>query len=140
MPKLKAPTTQQWTRLLDKHMGKLVRESTNKCDHCGKQYERLEWCHIISRTNKTLRWDIFNALRMDSRCHRFFWHEQPLQATEWFKNKYSVRYKYLMQAKNVILKRTPEDYKEILTAIKEKRVKDLISVPSLLLDNNHETV
>lgn len=132
MPKLKNPTTRQWIRLLDKAMGKLVRESTDTCDHCGGNYKRIEWCHVISRTNKTLRWDIMNALRMDSRCHRFFWHDNPLEATRWFKKKYPVRYTYLMVAKNKILRRTDSDYKELLKSIKNKNVKKLVAVPELL--------
>jgi hypothetical protein len=33
-----------------------------------------------------------------------WWHHEPLEAITWFMNKYPTRYKYLMKAKNEILK------------------------------------
>lgn len=123
MPKKKR-TIRQWIRLLDREMGALVR-SKKFCDHCGGEYERMEWCHVIGRSNKTLRWDILNALTMDARCHKWWWHENPLESAKWFREKYPGRYEYLMKAKNVVLRRTDEDYQKILDAIRNKEIDKL---------------
>lgn len=109
---------------LDSAMSNLVR-SRGVCDHCGRQGVTYDWSHVISRSNKTLRWDIFNALCLCFQCHKFFWHEQPLLAAEWFRSKYPSRYEYLLLAKNIIVKRTEEDYKNLYRAIINKDIDKL---------------
>lgn len=126
MPRAKKGSISWYTKQLDKEMGQLVR-SKGFCERCGRRYDRLEWCHVIGRANKTLRWDIMNALCMDGRCHRFWFHENPLEATEWFAKKFPNRYAYLMRNKNKIVKRTVEDYEQLLDDIKNKRLKKLVT-------------
>lgn len=108
-----------WKKHLDPLMSKLVREK-GICDRCGSTNIKFDWSHVVSRINLTLRWDIINSMCLCFRCHRFFWHEEPLQSAEWFKQKYPGRYEYLLKVKNLIIKRTEQDYIELREAIKNK--------------------
>jgi hypothetical protein len=105
-------------------MSKLVREK-GYCERCGRTDTSFDWSHIVGRKNLTLRWDILNGLCLCFQCHRFFWHEEPLEAHNWFKEKFPERYEYLLRAKNVILNRTEEDYKELYQAILNKDIQKL---------------
>ena len=66
------------------------------CQKCGRSYDKMDTSHVISRRNKRLRWDLKNLKLLCSRCHRFWWHDSPLEAEEWFSGKYPDRYNYIM--------------------------------------------
>lgn len=64
---------------LDKVFSKLIREH-GKCVRCGTT-DNLQCCHIYSRANRAVRWDVDNALCMCAGCH--FWaHQSPLEFAE----------------------------------------------------------
>ena len=112
----KVKSKKSWYNKLDKAMGELIR-SKKQCEWCGSTTNQMQWSHVVSRGNKALRWDIMNSLCLCSYCHRFKWHENPLDAMEWFKTKYPERYEYLLWAKNKYADYTEDDYKVILEAI-----------------------
>jgi hypothetical protein len=132
--KPKVHTQRYWKRRLDPPMSKLIR-SKGFCEKCGRRGEikMFDDAHVVGRKNLTLRWDILNHLCLCFQCHRFFWHEEPLEAATWFKQKYPERYQYLLKAKNIVLARFETDYKNLLTAIEEKDFDRLI-VPKEALD------
>lgn|SRR5512135_709457 len=78
----------------DKAWGKVIR-SVGACQKCGKR-ETLQAAHIISRKHFALRWDLLNGLCLCYGCHFHFAHKEPLLFTEWIKEYYPNRYKYLM--------------------------------------------
>lgn len=126
----------RWKPKLDKEFSLLVR-SLGYCEYCKKTNVSLHCAHIISRSNITLRWDIFNALCLCNGCHTFGWHKNPLIYIDWFKSKYPERYEYLLRVKNLILKRKEEDLQKIFEAIQARNFEGLI-LPKTLLDTLHE--
>lgn len=119
-PKVKPKSWKWWRNKLDEAMGKLVREK-KRCEWCGSVTNQMHWAHVIGRTNKTLRWDIFNGMCLCAYCHEWRWHQSPLEAVEWFKSKYPERYDYLMEAKNIVWDWTEDDYRIRLEAIQNKQ-------------------
>lgn len=113
-----------WKNKLDPEFSKLIRQK-GRCERCGST-NTLQCAHVITRVNKILRWDILNALCLCFRCHKFFWHDNPLEATQWFQLNFPERYKYLMEVKNTIIQRTDEDYKLLLEDIKDRNFQKLI--------------
>ena len=69
---------------------------------------------------------------MCSRCHIWWWHDEPTESGAWFKKKFPGRYDYLLQAKNVKRKWTIDDLYEIREAVKKKDLKKLILSPDEL--------
>jgi len=97
------------------------------CAVCGKKFDKMDCSHILSRnTAEHLRFDFYNTLPKCSRCHRWFWHENPLEAASWFKDHYPDRYDYLMFARNLVRGWTVEELHEIRKAIEEKDFQSLI--------------
>jgi hypothetical protein len=129
-------TQRYWKHKLDPAMSRLIR-SKLFCEKCGRRGEitTFDDAHVVGRKNLTLRWDILNHLCLCFQCHRFFWHEEPLESSEWFKKKFPERYQYLLKAKNVTLRRFEEDFKNLLLAIENKDFDKLI-VPKEALDNS----
>lgn len=84
----------------DKLFSEVIR-SRGECEKCGSK-TNLQCAHIISRTNKHLRWDESNALCLCFRCHFFWFHRNPLDAVEWIKKYYPIRYEFLLREKNII--------------------------------------
>ena len=82
---------------LDKLCREVIRIRDNKtCQKCGKGYDKMDCSHVIPRGNKRLRWDLKNLKQLCSRCHIWWWHDSPLEARRWFKDKFPDRYQYLM--------------------------------------------
>lgn len=125
--KPKIHTQRYWKHKLDPEMSRLVR-SKGFCEKCMRRGEitMFDDAHVVGRKNLTLRWDILNHLCLCFQCHRFFWHEEPLEAAKWFQEKYPERYKYLMAVKNNIVKRTEEDYENLLQTIRNKDFRKLV--------------
>lgn len=107
-------------------MSNLVRQK-GFCERCGKtEHHLLQHAHVIPRTNLFLRWDIFNALCLCYSCHLFWAHKNPLEFTEWFKNRYPERYAYLMAHKNRTRKWLRQDYEKLFNDIENKNLNNLI--------------
>lgn len=124
MPKLKSISW--YKKKCDEELSRLVREK-GFCERCGKTDKQfLQHAHVIPRTNSTLRWDIINALCLCYSCHIFFWHKNPLDASNWFRDKFPARYEYLQATRNKYVKRTQEDYQILLQEIRAKNLKNLV--------------
>ena len=117
-----------WIKECDKAYAELIR-SKGKCEWCGGN-SLLQCSHVIPRTNKALRWDIFNGLCLCYFCHLHVWHKDPLKSITWFSEKYPERYNYLMENRNKLLKRLPEDYEKLIKNIKERNFRSLVTFPS----------
>jgi hypothetical protein len=77
---VKKPSKKGLTRKLDKLCSEIVR-SKGYCEKC-KLTETLQCCHIFSRKNRSVRWDLINLLSLCAKCH--FWsHQNPVLFTEW---------------------------------------------------------
>ena len=68
-PKKKVSLVKQ----LDKLAGEIVR-SRGKCLNCGSS-ERLQWCHIVTRGAKRIRWSLDNSVCLCHPCHFLFTHQ-----------------------------------------------------------------
>jgi len=68
------------------------------CQRCGKQ-ERgsiMHGSHVYPvSSGNLLRWDIMNIKALCYGCHLQWWHLNPLEAAEWFNDKFPERAKYL---------------------------------------------
>jgi len=104
----------------DKEFSLLIREH-GRCEKCGKS-EGLQCAHIIGRRNMMLRWDPMNALCFCVGCHLYWQHKEPLQFTDWFRERHEERYNYLMMKKNKIIKRSKYDYEVLLNNLKRREV------------------
>lgn len=106
----KLPNKRHLIRKLDSYWSQKIR-SKGKCERCGLTNKRLEMAHIISRNNKTLRWDESNLLCLCTTCH--FWaHQNPLGFADFVRINYPKRYTYLMEFKGRLTKYTAKDLKE----------------------------
>jgi 5-methylcytosine-specific restriction endonuclease McrA len=76
------------------------------CQKCGKKVSKSDahTGHIIPRSKgNALRWYLDNLILFCFHCHIFWWHKNPLEAAEWFKEKYPEIYEYLNDHKNDIV-------------------------------------
>jgi 5-methylcytosine-specific restriction endonuclease McrA len=104
MKKTKLPVSK-----IKKQCDKLVKEivSIRDKDICQKCGERVygsnrQRSHVIpvSAGNK-LSFDPINLKVLCMHCHLYWWHKNPLEAREWFKEKFPTRYEYLMFHKGI---------------------------------------
>ena len=85
----------------------------------------LQCAHVVSRKNLTLRWDPINALCLCKVCHIYWQHKEPLEFTDWFREKFPGRNTYIMVTKNILMKRNLDQYKELLKDIKARDIRKL---------------
>lgn len=81
-------------KLMKRRLDALARRLTFErdsycCCHCGS-YQRIQWCHVVSRRYLSTRWDSNNLLTLCAGCH-LWWHHQPLESANWFQQKYPRR-------------------------------------------------
>ena len=115
-----------WHARLDKKLGIWLRETNKECAVCHKQFD-LEVSHILPKGRyQGLRYDPMNFLALCGGCHRWFWHDNPLQAGKWFETTYPERKVYLDEAKKIIVKRDLEYYKKVEKALDERNILDLL--------------
>lgn len=98
---MKKTLRKQLITKLDKLSKEIVRQRDgNICQHCGKFVEgsNRHVSHVIpvSAGNK-LRWDVMNMKILCYHCHINWWHKNPIDAYEWFINKYPDRWEYLQR-------------------------------------------
>ena len=107
------------TNKLDKLASILVR-SKGKCVRCGNdQYEKLQCCHIYSRTYRSVRWYLDNLLCLCAGCH-FWGHKNPLEFAEFVKNYLGeLRYEQLKSVAISTKKWTIEELKQLKKAFQK---------------------
>jgi len=72
-----------------------VIERDKCCVRCGGT-KGLQAAHILPKGKyPRLRFDPFNIMAMDTGCHLFFWHKDPLSAWKWFEEKYPGKHDQL---------------------------------------------
>jgi len=94
-----------------------------KCQKCGKHVEgkAAHTSHVIPKSHGfNLRFDLNNLKILCFHHHINWWHKNPVESGEWFKNKFPERWEYLEQNKNKIIKRTLDDYKELEIYLRNK--------------------
>jgi len=105
------------------------------CAKCGQTFPVMQCSHIHSiGAYPNLRFDVMNVLPLCGRHHNFWWHLEPSESWDWFKENHPGRYQYLLKAKNKVVQRKRDDYIQIRKWIKEKNVRKLVIAPELLLD------
>lgn len=76
----------------------------NNCVHCGKWVEgsNRQASHVIPvSAGSGLKWDVQNMKVLCMHCHLQWWHKNPIEAGEWFKEKYPERWAYLQTVPRV---------------------------------------
>lgn len=90
---------------LDELAGEYVkRRDKHICQHCGKYVEGTNEhvSHVIPRSaGHKLRWDYKNLKILCFRCHINWWHKNPIESGEWFKEKFPERHKYLQKNRGI---------------------------------------
>ena len=109
---MKKRTAGQWQSYFDKLFGKAIR-GRGRCEHCGKVDGTLQTSHIYSRNAKETRWYLENALCFCAGCH-FWWHQSPVDATEWLKKYYGIkRYEALKKCHRITKQWSEQDYLKV---------------------------
>jgi len=91
------------------------------CQKCGKEVTGLgaHASHVIPvSASQFLRFDLQNLKCLCYHCHFNWWHKNPLEASEWFKNKFPERHEYLQNNKHTIDQRTKEELLELINKYK----------------------
>jgi hypothetical protein len=86
----------------------------HKCVVQGCTRTNIQWCHVISRTYKSIQWDLDNNLTMCA-GHHLAWHQDPREWGKWFAENYPARDEYLTIRKRLKMK---IDRKELLIALR----------------------
>jgi len=95
----------------DDQFSKAVRLRDGGCLVCGN--ERTECAHIVGRREKSVRWDMMNAVALCHWHHRHFT-ENPLDFTEWLRLTLGEAHlEILREKRRHHLKTTKELRKEI---------------------------
>ena len=107
-------------RKLDKIVSEIVR-SQGRCVRCGK-VENLQCCHIFSRANRAVRWDLDNLLCMCAGCH--FWsHANPTLFAEFVKTHLGDKYNTLKDHAKAIRKRALWELEELYLSFQKLKDK-----------------
>lgn len=76
-----------------------IKRDTGICQHCGKLKSAgyvMHGSHIYPEGRyKSMSADIDNILCLCFYCHFYWWHKNPLEASEWFKEKFQNLYQIL---------------------------------------------
>ena len=92
----------------------LVRERVyardgHKCVRCGGE-SALTPSHVYPKGRyQNIRWLDVNILTMCWPCHRYFWHDNPPEAMEWFEKHWSDRLRLLRTLKDTMPKPNLKD-------------------------------
>lgn len=105
----------------------------NPCVKCAQLFPIMQCSHIHSIGScPNLRFDPMNALPMCGRHHMFWWHLEPAESWDWFKERFPGRYAYLEKARNKPIKWTQERLLDVRQKIKNRDLKGLLIAPELL--------
>jgi len=112
------PSKKTLTAKLDRICSKIVR-SHGVCMKCGNSnYEKLQCCHIFSRTYRNTRWSFLNLLCLCSSCH--FWsHRNPILFAEFVKDLLGDRYETLKQEAQKVKKWSVGEMEEMLETLEK---------------------
>lgn len=74
---------------------KLITRKKGYCEKCGKRAKILHGSHVLSVRHDATAADLDNIMCMCYFCHIRWWHQYPMEASEWFKAKWPGRYERL---------------------------------------------
>ena len=102
---------------LKKLLHQLVVVRDKKCLKCGSK-GILHASHIYPKgVYKDVEFDPDNLKALCYRCHLYWWHKNPIEASDWFKTTYPKWYKKLrkkaMQPIGVVKPKLVYDYKKL---------------------------
>ena len=84
----KRPSRKSWVKTLDKLVREAIFARDRVCVRCGR-IDQLAPSHIYPKGRYTrLRWDTDNILTLCFACHICWWHKNPIEAGNWFREKY----------------------------------------------------
>ena len=110
------------TKNLDTAWSKAVKiNSGYKCEVCGKKDGVLNSHHYVGRVNRALRWDLKNGITLCYQHHvggKQSAHEDIDFFREWFKASRPEDYEHTQLVKNIIVKRTNAEKRELLKELK----------------------
>lgn len=92
------------------------------CQWCGKKVSKqnAHTSHVVPKSQgNALRWDMKNLKLLCFNCHIGKWHHRPLEAWEWFSNKFPERTKYLTEHRNDSGKFTVSELKDKLEKLND---------------------
>ena len=108
------PTKTKLKKRADALFSEYIRKRDGACVRCGKR-DALQCSHVVGRMNHHLRYDPQNAITLCYACHFHFWHKEPLEAADWFRERYPHVDEYLSRERNRIEK---PDYEEIVASLR----------------------
>lgn len=112
---------------LKKRLMELVKQKVRERDNytCQRTGQKVEGsnCHVshvipVSAGN-ALAFDMLNMKVLSYHSHLNWWHKNPIEAAEWFKNKFPDRWEYLQANKNKLVHWKESDYLEMIEIIKK---------------------
>ena len=120
--KKKKVTITKLKKILMELVKSTVRERDNHtCQHCHKVVEgsNCQVSHVIpvSHGNR-LAFDPMNMKILCYHCHLNWWHKNPIEAGQWFKDTFPKRWVYLEKHKNEKVDWKVFDYEEMIEAYK----------------------
>lgn len=115
---MRKPTKKGLTLKLDKEFSRQVR-AIGYCERCGATPEemQLHCSHIVTRSNRRLRWDFSNANCLCARCHRWA-HDHPTFFTEWLREHCPEKLDYVVEHAHELVHRSVPDLEDLLAELK----------------------
>lgn len=117
---MRKPTVKSLTKKCDKAWAELVKKN-GRCVRCGTD-QNLQAAHIITRSNRTTRWDPRNGICFCAGHHLFWAHKEPLEFADFIRRTRPKDYDYLLYRKNQYTKWTVPDLEILLLDLKKKLV------------------
>src|SRR3989304_2916765 len=118
-------------KLVQKEFNHMI-ASGKPCAKCHQVFPVMQCSHVHSiGAYPNLRFDPMNTLSMCGHCHNFWWHLEPAQSWDWFKQTFPGRYEYLLEAKNKRVVWTQDKLTEVREKVKNLDLKGLLIDPKL---------
>lgn len=92
------------------------------CQRCGVHVEgrNAHGSHVIPvSSGNQFRFEVTNIKTLCGHCHLRWWHKNPVEAAEWFKQKFPERYSYLFNTIRVPTKYDAQWYKDKIAEYKQ---------------------
>lgn len=110
------------TKKLDELWAELVKQEAGyKCEVCGTT-QNLNSHHIEGRTNRRLRWELYNGVCACAGCHVFrkdSFHKSHIWAEKWLKENRGEDCKLIQATRNEIKKWTMDEMLELREEFEE---------------------
>jgi len=94
----------------------------NTCQHCGKWVEgsSRHCSHVVPvSAGSALSWEPLNMKILCYHCHINWWHKNPVEAGQWFRDKFPDRWEYL-ESKDRVVKFTLGDLEQKLAELQKE--------------------